>query len=57
MEIALDESNHEPNDETLQKIGHCQPSQITGRAGKLQCDWFATALSLSSLHEDSIRSD
>ena len=57
MEIALDESNHEPNDETLQKIGHCQLSQVIGRAGKLQCDWFATALFLSSLREGSIRSD
>ena len=57
MEIALDESNHEPNDETLQKIGHCQLSQISARAEKLQCDWFATDLFLSSLREDSIKSD
>ena len=57
MEIALDESSHEPNDETLQKIGHCQLSQISARAEKLQCDWFVTDLFLSSLREDSIRSD
>ena len=57
MEIALDESNHEPSDETLQKIGHCQLTQITRRAGRLQCDWFVTDLFLSSLHEDSIKSD